>query len=168
MKKLFFLLLILSIPLFITACGEEQPVAKVGEPAPDFTLVDLSGKSWTLSELKGQVVFVNFWATWCSPCVREMPSMQKLYSMMPADKFKMLAVLTNDDPAIAKNFARQFGITLPILDDDNNTVSPKYGITGVPETFIVDRQGIVRAKFIGPAEWDSPEVTGELLKFINR
>jgi peroxiredoxin len=168
MKKLLFLLIILSIPLFITSCGKDKPVATVGQPAPDFTLVDLTGKSWKLSELKGHVVFVNFWATWCSPCVREMPSMQKLYTMMPTSKFKMLAVLINDDPAIAKNFARQFGITLPILDDNKNTVAPKYGITGVPETFIIDKQGILRAKFLGPAEWDSPAVTGELLKFINQ
>ncbi len=167
-KKILLLLLLLCLPLLLTACGEEAKIAKVGEPAPDFTLVDITGKSWTLSDLKGQVVFLNFWATWCSPCVREMPSMQKLYEMMPKDKFKMLAVLTNDDPVIAKSFARQFGITIPILDDADNKVGPQYGITGVPETFIVDRQGLVRAKFIGPAEWDSEDIIGELLKFANQ
>ena len=79
-----------------------------------------SGKTWTLSELKGQVVFVNFWATWCPPCREEMPSMERLYRAMPKDRFKMLAILNKDDPGLADSFARQFGLSMPILDDQAN------------------------------------------------
>ncbi|MBU0484919.1 MAG: TlpA family protein disulfide reductase [Proteobacteria bacterium] len=143
-------------------------MAEVGKSAPDFTLVDLKGKVWTLSELRGQVVFVNFWATWCPPCREEMPSMQRLYTMMPQDKFKMLAILNRDDPALAKNFSLKLATTMPILDDQKNDVGLKYGLTGVPETFIVDKQGVLRNKFIGPANWDSPGVVQMLMQYINQ
>ena len=110
MKKLSLLIMVFCLPLFIAACGERPKVATVGEPAPDFTLVDLKGKTWTLSELKGQVIFVNFWATWCPPCREEMPSMQHLYTTQPEDKFTMLAILNKDEPALADTFAAKFGI----------------------------------------------------------
>ncbi len=168
MKKISLLIILFCFPLFITGCGDGERAAAVYAPAPDFTLVDLQGKSWTLSELKGQVVFINFWATWCPPCVEEMPSMQKLYTIMPKDKFKMLAILNNDDPTIAKAFSEKYGITMPILDDQKNLVGPKYGLTGVPETFIVDKNGIIQEKFIGSADWDSPATTQKLMNYINR
>ena len=168
MKNLTVSILALCLVLFITSCGQGPKVATVGKPAPDFTLVDLEGKTWTLSELKGQVVFVNFWATWCPPCREEMPSMQRLYTMLPKDKFKMLAILSQDDPALAKHFAAKLGIAMPILDDQANNIGPKYGLTGVPETYIVDKNGVLREKFIGPARWDSPQFVRMLTTYINQ
>ena len=166
MKRLSLVTVALCL-LVLSACGQVPKVAEIGELAPDFSLVDLNGKTWTLSELKGQVVFVNFWATWCPPCREEMPSMQRLYSMLPKDKFKMLAVLSQDDPKLADGFAKKLGISMPILDDQKNNIGPKYGLTGVPETFIVDKKGILREKFIGPAPWDSPAIMQMLMKYIN-
>ena len=151
MKKLALIILAFPLLLFISGCGE-SPVATVGKPAPNFDTVDLEGKVWSLSKLKGQVVFVNFWATWCAPCREEMPSMQRLYTKLPKDKFKMLALFNNDNPKAVKNFVTKLGITMPILSDEHNFAGPKYGLTGVPETFIIDKQGVVREKFIGPAE----------------
>lgn len=169
MKKFTLLIFLLfCFSLLITSCGKAPKVAKVGQVAPDFTLVDRQGKTWTLSELKGQVVFINFWATWCPPCVEEMPSMQRLYSLLPNDKFKMLAILNNDDPKRADLFAKKRNITIPILDDQANKIAPKYGLTGVPETYIVDKNGIIREKFIGPAPWDSPGSVQMLMKYINQ
>lgn len=168
MKNLVLIILVSCLPLFITACGQGPKVATVGETAPDFTLVDRKGKTWTLSELKGQVVFVNFWATWCPPCREEMPSMQRLYTMLPKDKFKMLAILNSDDPAMADTFLRKFNITIPVLNDQKNKVGPKYGLTGLPETFIIDKTGVLREKFIGPAPWDSLEIIQMLMKYINQ
>jgi peroxiredoxin len=165
LSSLLFLLLCLS--LSISACGEVPSVATVGITAPDFTLLDRKGNTWTLSELKGQVVFVNFWATWCPPCKEEMPSMQNLYSMLPQDKFKMLAILQNDKPESADSFAENLGITLPILYDTSNSVGPKYGLTGLPETFIIDKDGRLREKFIGPAQWDSPKFVQLIRKYID-
>jgi cytochrome c biogenesis protein CcmG/thiol:disulfide interchange protein DsbE len=166
MKKIAVLILAGCLVLFITACGE-SPVASVGKPAPDFDTVDLEGKVWSLSKLKGKVVFVNFWATWCAPCREEMPSMQKLYEKMPKDKFEMLALFNNDKKPVAKNFVAKLGLTMPILSDEYNFAGTKYGLTGLPETFIVDKKGVIREKFIGPAQWDSPENIQMMTKYIN-
>jgi peroxiredoxin len=168
MKKLLFLTVVFCLSLFLISCGQEPTVATVGEPAPDFSLVDRKGKIWTLSELKGQVVFVNFWATWCPPCREEMPSMQRLYTMLPKDKFKMLAILNSDDPQMADFFTKKLNITMPVLDDQKNNIGPKYGLTGLPETFIIDKEGVLREKFIGPARWDSPKIVQMLMKYINK
>ncbi|MDH3349750.1 MAG: TlpA family protein disulfide reductase [Desulfobulbaceae bacterium] len=167
MKKLSLSILILCLSMLIAACGEEPIRATVGNPAPDFTLVDITGKDWTLSELKGQVVFINFWATWCPPCREEMPSMQRLYTKLPKDKFKMLAILNRDAPSMADVFVQKAGATMPILDDQSNTVGSKYGLTGLPETYIIDKQGVLREKFIGPAQWDSPQFIQMLMTYIN-
>lgn len=167
MKKLLRFTLIICLFLVIFACGQEPAMVKVGDPAPDFSLVDLAGKTWVLSELKGQVVFINFWATWCPPCMKELPSMQKLYKTLPGDKFKMLAVLNNDKPAVANFIANQNGFTMPILDDSQQLTGSKYAITGLPETFIIDKQGIIREKVIGPAQWDSPGSVQMILNLIN-
>ncbi len=166
MKKIKFLILAVCLALFITACGE-SPVATVGKPAPDFDTIDLKGDVWSLSKLKGQVVFLNFWATWCPPCREEMPSMQRLYAKLPKDKFEMIALFNKDKPAAAKDFVTKLGITFPILSDEYDFAGTKYGVRGLPETFIIDKQGVIREKFIGPREWDSPEFVDLLTKYIN-
>ena len=166
MKKLAFLIMTGWLVLLIAGCGE-SPVASVGKPAPDFDTIDLNGDIWSLSKLKGQVVFINFWATWCAPCREEMPSMQRLYAKLPKDKFKMIALYNRDKPAIVKDFVAKLGINMPILDDQENIIGKRYGLTGLPETFIVDKQGVIREKFIGPAEWDTPRFVAMLTKYIN-
>lgn len=167
MKNLSPLILLLFCSLmFLVGCGPPPDVAVVGKPAPDFTLVDRQGKTWTLSELKGQVVFVNFWATWCAPCREEMPSMQELHEQLPKDRFKMLAILNNDEPALADSFAAKLGLSMPILDDQANTVGLKYGLTGVPETFIINKKGIIVRKFLGPAQWTAPRYIQMLTQFM--
>jgi len=149
-----------SLSLFIVACGQGPKVAEVGKPAPDFTLVDLKGKTWTLTELKGQVVFVNFWATWCPPCREEMPSMQRLYTLLPNDRFKMLAILNKDDPKLADAFARKLGITMPILDDQANKVGPLgllLGSARLVETSSI-KAACPRIKLDGLQKWAGREV----------
>ena len=94
--------------------------------------------------------------------------MQRLYTMLPKDKFKMLAILNKDNPVVADKFAAKLGITMPILDDQDDQIGPKYGLTGIPETFIVDKQGVLREKFIGPAKWDSPGFRQLMMNYINQ
>ena len=166
MKKIKFFILAGCLALFITACGE-SPVAAVGKQAPDFDTVDLKGDVWSLSKLKGQVVFLNFWATWCPPCREEMPSMERLYAKLPKEKFVMIALFNKDDPAAVKNFVTKLGITFPILSDEYNFAGTKYGLNGLPETFIIDKQGVIQEKYIGQVEWDSPEIVEMLTKYIN-
>ncbi len=166
MKKVTMLIVACCFALLAAGCGE-SPVAGVGKPAPGFDTLDMQGNVWSLSKHRGQVVFLNFWATWCEPCREEMPSMQRLYAKLPKDRFKMIALYNKDRPAVVKNFVAKLGITIPILDDEQNIIGERYGLTGLPETFIIDKQGVIREKFIGPAEWDSPEVIAMLTKYIN-
>lgn len=197
MKKRFVMniLICLSFVLTVlTACGQEDkqgqedqqrqqgvskqstrviPMQPNGPPvrgnlAPDFTLQDLEGRTWSLAELKGKVVFINFWATWCAPCISELPSMKNLYNTLPKDQFTMLAILHNDEPNNAKGFVEKLDIPLPILLDTDNRVGMQYGLTGVPETFILDKKGIIREMHRGPAEWDSAEVIQLIKEYIEQ
>lgn len=159
-------LMILCLAFLMTACDRAPEVAEVGKPAPQFKLVDTKGKTWDLAELKGRVVFLNFWATWCPPCREEMPSMQRLFASMPSDRFIMLAVLSNDDPAIADSLAAKIGATFPILIDPGSKTAQAYGLTGVPETFIIDKNGVLREKFMGAVPWDAPKAVQMLNGYL--
>jgi peroxiredoxin len=167
-KRLISVIVILGAAMLFAACEKTPELAAVGKPAPDFSLVDRQGRTWKLSALRGQVVFVNFWATWCPPCLQEMPSMQKLFSSMPQDRFKMLAILYKDEPAAADRMALQHQYTFPILVDPGSRVGRAYGLTGVPETFIIDKEGVLREKFIGPVQWDAPGARQMLMKYLAR
>ncbi|MBA3013601.1 MAG: TlpA family protein disulfide reductase [Proteobacteria bacterium] len=169
MKKIAITLMALCCTMMlISACGQRPKLAEVGKLAPDFTLVDRQGKTWNLDDLKGQVVFVNFWATWCPPCREEIPSMQTLYTSMPADKFTMLSILYKDNPVVADELATKFGMTFPVLVDPDNKAGLAYGLTGVPETYIIDKKGVLREKFLGPVQWDSTGVKQMLMKYVNQ
>jgi peroxiredoxin len=140
---------------------------EIGKPAPDFVLQDASGSTWQLSNLKGKVVFVNFWATWCKPCRDEMPSMEALNQAMAERPFQMLAIVFNDDLQMADSFARRLGATFPVLANPGSELGEAYMITGVPETFLIDADGILRHKFIGPYEWDTEEMRNIVLGLFN-
>jgi len=139
---------------------------EIGKPMPDFTLKDAAGKEWQLSSLRGKVVLVNFWATWCQPCRDELPSLVALNKTMAGKEFQMLAVAFNDDVDMADSFAKRYGGTFPVLGNPPEDLIKAYMITGVPETFIVDPQGILRYKLIGPYEWDSPDMLKIITGFM--
>lgn len=140
--------------------------AEVGQPAPDFSLTDTKGRTWRLTDLRGQVVFVNFWATWCPPCREELPSMEGLHRRLSQAPFQMLTILNNDRPDFAQQVADKYGYTFPILIDPDSKVAGIYGITGVPETFIIDANGVLQKKFIGPWDWNSPPAWKMLAQFL--
>ena len=160
---------VILIAVFIVAIAiilfsvkrEETPKTQavvVGLNAPEFSLSDPSGKTYTLSELKGSVVFINFWATWCPPCIEEMPSIQNLYNGFKDRKeFRMVTILYKDDYEKAMAYMKQNNYALPVLIDREGKSAKAYGVTGVPETYIVDKQGVLREKVIGPADWNSTE-----------
>jgi peroxiredoxin len=125
--------------------------------APDFTLKDYTGHEVSLSSLRGQLVLVNFWATWCKTCVVEMPSMEKLVERMRGKPFRLLAVSVDDDwPAVRKFFAN--GTPLDILLDTPRDTPRRYGTEKFPESFLVDKDGNVRYYVISDRDWSSPEV----------
>ena len=161
-----FVFLLLAATVMVGCQKKEAPLGKaeLDKPAPKFSLVDTEGNRVELEAMKGKVVFVNFWATWCPPCREEMPSMLRLSKKMAGKPFAMVTILMNDDPANAKTFYKGIGGSLPTLLDPDQSVANAYGITGVPETYIVDKQGVLRRKFIGGWPWDSPEAE----KLINQ
>jgi peroxiredoxin len=130
-----------------------------GYAAPDFALPDLQGKLYRLSDYRGRVVFLNLWATWCPPCRMEMPNMEALYKRLAHRDFVMLAVAEDEGGAApVRSFVRDVGLSFPVLLDPEATLSPRYGATGYPETFIINRNGQVVNHTIGPAEWDSEQM----------
>lgn len=151
-------LIALMLLIFIGGCkGKKRPRAVVGLEAPDFVLRDADGGMWRLSGLRGSVVLINFWASWCAPCLSELPAMQRLHESMKANrKFRLVTVLFRDEPLRAYHYMRQNGYTFPLLIDSSGDVSAAYGLTAVPETFLVDKKGVLREKFIGPVDFDSP------------
>jgi peroxiredoxin len=125
--------------------------------APDFTLKDWAGHEVSLSSLRGNVVLVNFWATWCGTCVVEMPSMEKLVTRMRGKPFRLLAVSVDDDwQAIRKFFAK--GTPLEVLLDTTRETPKRYGTEKFPETFIVDKDGNLRYYVISDRDWSQPDI----------
>lgn len=138
-----------------------------GLDAPDISLSDPAGKGLRLSELKGSVVFINFWASWCQPCRDEMPSLQELYNNFKDHQgFRMITILYRDDPEKAISYLKENNLTIPFWIDRDGRAANSYGVTGVPETFIIDKKGVLRKKVIGPANWTSEEVFSFISELI--
>ncbi|HHL39126.1 MAG TPA: TlpA family protein disulfide reductase [Deltaproteobacteria bacterium] len=135
--------------------------------APDFTLDDVDGATVTLSELRGKVVFLNFWATWCPPCKEEMPSMEALHRKFASRGLVVLAVNDYESRDKAASFVKKHGYTFRVPVDPSGKVSEAYRAMLLPTTFIIDRRGMVIGKATGARRWDGPEafeLFGELLK----
>ncbi len=139
-----------------------------GSPAPEFTAMSLDGRPVALSELDGKVVLLNVWATWCPPCRFEMPSMQRLQESIDDDDFVVLAVSVDAaEPGQPDAFGRvagdvpeyiaENGYTFTVWHDPPGTIQRTYQTTGVPESFLIGRNGVIYKKVAGPTEWDSPE-----------
>jgi peroxiredoxin len=122
--------------------------------APDFTLVSLEGRAFRLRELRGKLVLLNFWATWCAPCQHEMPSMERLYQTFKPMEFVLLAVsLDRQGAEVARPFAAHLKLTFPILLDPASEVSRQYGVRGLPTTYLIDPDGLLIGAVIGARDW---------------
>jgi cytochrome c biogenesis protein CcmG/thiol:disulfide interchange protein DsbE len=131
-------------------------------PAPDFTLSGLDGKTVRLTDYKGKVVLLNIWATWCPSCVEEMPSMEKLYKELKGENFEILGVSIDESGAkVVVPFMQKYNLSFPTLvDPGGRAVQGLYRITGVPESFLVDKEGNIAQVIIGPTDWATPEAIG--------
>ena len=127
--------------------GERVPTA--GMPASDFTLTDLNGHQQSLSQQRGKIVLVNFWATWCKPCTTEMPAMQTVYDKLRDHGFVVLAVNELEDTQKVVEHIREYGHTFPVLMDRDNRVANQYGVYGLPVSVFIDEAGVVRAYIKG-------------------
>jgi len=155
-----------------------------GQPAPEFQATNMEGEVVRLSDLQGKVVLVNIWATWCAPCRLEMPSMQRLYdevrSWPGGEDFEILAVsidaastnpdgrglgVTRDD---LMDFASELGLTFPIVHDPAGRIQRTYQTVGVPESFLIGRDGLIYRKVAGDTEWDAPQYVEQIRSLLER
>lgn len=132
----FLLFLFLLVPV--------AHAASVSGPAPDFTLKSRSGENLKLSEYRGEVVMINFWASWCAPCRQEMPLLEELYKKYSDLGFTLLAVNVEEDSSKAEDLLREIPVSFPVLFDNTNKVSKLYKVVAMPSTVIVDRDGNMR------------------------
>jgi cytochrome c biogenesis protein CcmG, thiol:disulfide interchange protein DsbE len=148
------IILIVTFGIVWLQSAKYEPLT-VGKEAPDFSLPNLEEKTVRLSDYRGKVVFLNFWATWCKPCREEMPSMDVLYKNFEREGLVVLAV-SIDRVTTKKDippFISSMNLTFPVLVDSWGQTDKRYKLMGVPETYIIDQQGILREKIIGPRDW---------------
>ena len=125
-----------------------------------FVLRDVDGRSHELSAYRGNVVLVNFWATWCEPCRQEMPSIQRLRDKLAGKPFAAFAVNVDEPEARVRTFIKQTGFDLPVLLDPNKTLTRSWGVRVLPVTFLIDRDGRVRYRAIGDFDWADEKIVG--------
>ena len=165
MKKALFVLSIILL-LAVPGISMSEKVPKTQKKtAFNFELKDLSGNKVKLSDYKGKVIFLNFFASWCPPCREEMPSIQRLYEKTRSLKsFKLITVSVDSIENDARSFIKDGGYTFPVLLDTSSTVSDIYGIRGIPATFIIDKKGRIIDMVVGGRDWASEEM---IRKFKN-
>lgn len=156
--RLAIALFIFALPLLASAGPKSQGLAPVEErpPAPDFSLEDMDGEVYRLSDFRGQPVIVNFWATWCPPCRKEMPSMQRAWEQLREEGVEMLAINVGETPDTVFRFTADYPVEFPLLLDLDSAVTEAWPIRGLPSTFVVDPEGRIAYQAIGGREWDDP------------
>ncbi len=153
--------LVAGVLLLAFRSGPAHPVA-VGDRAPDFTLPGLSSPSVQLRSYRDRVVVLNFWATWCPPCVEESPSLEGFAERMRPRGVEVIGVSVDQDESALRKFVADFHVSYPIVRDPSQTVAAHYGTRKFPETYILDRQGRVAEKIIGAIDWQDPRI----LRFV--
>ena len=157
------LVLLGVVTLLLTGCYRGTRPPNVGAAAPDFTVQD-SDRRVSLNELRGRVVVLNFWATWCPPCVDEMPSLVQMQQRMKGKGVEVLAVSVDADQSAYHDFLKAYNVDLLTVRDPNQKSNNLYGTFRFPETYIIDRQGVLRRKFVGPIDWGQAEIVDYLAK----
>ena len=151
------LISVFALILCLTACYSGTKPTRIGSPAPDFVVQDGNQKV-ALHDLKGKVVVLNFWATWCPPCVEEMPSLVEMQKKLKGTDVTVLAVSLDVDDAAYKKFIKDHGVDLLTVRDPDQKSNALYGTYKFPETFVIDKNGVLRRKFIGAVDWNDPQI----------
>ena len=170
---LIAIIVLVGAAVYLVSSKSSRPPSEVlksvvvADVAPDFQLEDTKGNEVSLSELRGKIVLINFWATWCPPCIEEMPSMERLNEVLAGDDFVMLAINTEENGRnVVPAFLEKTPYTFPILYDDKGVVQKRYGVYKFPESFIVGKDGKVVEKIIGPLDWSSPKTISYLKTLV--
>ena len=152
--------------LLLFGCYSGSRPPRIGSVAPDFTVQD-SDRKVTLSELRGKVVVLNFWASWCPPCIEETPSLLDMQHKLGDKGITVLAVSIDEDEGAYHRFLIEHKVDLLTVRDAKAASNALYGTFKFPESYILDRNGVMRRKFIGEVDWNSPEVVEFLTKLAN-
>lgn len=161
MRRIIFPIALLT--LLLSGCYSGSRPPRIGTDAPDFTVKD-SERTVKLSDYRGQVVVLNFWASWCPPCIEETPSLVRMQARLKDKGIIVLAVSEDADEAAYRRFLQRFNSNLVSVRDPSAKTKGLYGTVLIPETYIIDRKGVVRRKFVSAVDWNSPEVVDFLTK----
>ncbi|SCZ58388.1 peroxiredoxin family protein [Thiohalomonas denitrificans] len=163
--RLAIVVLILALPLLAAAAPQSQGLTSVEErpSAPDFSLEDMDGNLYRLSDFRGQPVIINFWATWCPPCREEMPSMQRAWEGLREKGVAMLAINVGESVDTVFQFTANYPVEFPLLFDLDSAVTEKWPVRGLPSTFVVDPEGRIVYQAIGGRGWGDPELLEPVL-----
>lgn len=168
MNRLLALLVmvLLHSGVAVAADAPQQTLPALAKPfpAPDFTLKGEDGKTYRLADMRGKVVVVNFWATWCPPCRYEMPSLERAWSLLKDKNVVVLAVNVGENADVIFEFTGQYPMSFPLPMDLDGTVTKLYPITGLPTTYVINPAGMVMHRAMGSREWDDPQLMNALLK----
>jgi peroxiredoxin len=159
----------IALVIFVRSCDDRPKLMPVAEgfEAPDISLKDIDGNTWRFSANRGKVVLINFWATWCDTCKEEMPGLQRLYDAKKGDtNFMVITILYNDEPLKGVKYLEENNYTLPLYIDTDGSAAVAYGLTGVPETYVAGKNGILRKKIIGPADFDDPNAVAFFTRLL--
>jgi cytochrome c biogenesis protein CcmG, thiol:disulfide interchange protein DsbE len=129
---------------------------KVGQFAPDFEFTDQDGRRAQLSQFRGEVVLLHFWATWCPPCTEEMPDLEALSRRFQSQKLRVITIGEDSDIQEVRKFYEAHALTLPAYVDEKNRISKMYGVYKFPETFLIDANGVIRKHYVGIQSWTNP------------
>ncbi len=147
----------------LTGCYSGTRPPRIGNPAKEFSVQD-SDRKVSLDQFRGQIVVLNFWATWCPPCLEELPSLMTMQERMRGRGVVVVGVSIDVDQDAYHRFLKQQGINFLTVRDPQQKVAGLYGTTGWPETYIIDREGVLRRKFVGAVDWNEPEI----VQFLSR
>ena len=167
--KSLMLILLLTVSQYSSAQAQEHLHPVPGTPlARDFELPDLDGNKLKLSDFKGHIVIVNFWATWCPPCRAEIPSMQRAWNVLKNHNVVLLAIHVGGNEDKIWSFLTDFNVDFPVLIDARSKVSRRWPMMGLPTTFIVDPEGKLALRAIGGREWDDPALIKSILALAKK
>jgi cytochrome c biogenesis protein CcmG, thiol:disulfide interchange protein DsbE len=161
--KRFASLALLLLSILLNGCDRGTRPPRIGNPAKEFSVQD-SDRKVSLDQFRGQIVVLNFWATWCPPCLEELPSLMTMQDRMRGRGIVVVGVSIDVDQDAYHRFLKQQGINFLTVRDPEQKVAGLYGTAGWPETYIIDRQGVLRRKFVGAVDWNAPEI----VQFLSR
>ena len=161
MRKAVLGAIVLLAGFGAAGCDRGQHPERVNKFAPNFSVSDGS-QSADLSRLRGKIVLLNFWATWCAPCIDELPSLMELQRRMP--QVEVIAISRDEDPDAYQRFLKKYQVDLHTVRDPSLKVQDLYGTVQIPETYVIDKQGVLRRKFVSAQNWTSPEIMEYLAK----